>query len=83
MQLKQEARHVETYASFRTKIECMIRERVLPRLVHGAPNVVAFNEDVGLMTLATGSRGAEARQARRGPGVDLPRPGLPLRHRSP
>ena len=37
MQLKQEARHVETYASFRTKIECMIRECVLPRLVHGAP----------------------------------------------
>ena len=61
MQLKQEARHVVTYASFRTKIECMIRERVLPRLAHGAPNVVAFNEDVGLITLGTGSRGAEAR----------------------
>jgi glycerophosphoryl diester phosphodiesterase len=61
MQLKQEARHVETYASFRTKIECLIRERVVPRLAHGAPNVVAFNEDVGLMTLGTGSRGAEAR----------------------
>ena len=50
------ARHVETYASFRTKIECMIRERVLPRLARGAPNVVAFNEDIGLMTLGTGSR---------------------------
>ncbi|HEU0024703.1 MAG TPA: glycerophosphodiester phosphodiesterase family protein, partial [Thermoleophilaceae bacterium] len=61
MQLKHEARHVVTYASFRTKIECMIRERVLPRLVRGAPNVVAFNEDVGLMTLGTGSRGAQAR----------------------
>ena len=79
MQLKQEARHVETYASFRTKIECMIRARVLPRLVHGAPNVVAFNEDIGLMTLATGSRGAEARKLAVRPAVDLPRPGLPLR----
>ncbi len=61
MQPKQEARHIETYASFRTKIECMIRERVLPRLTRGAPNVVAFNEDIGLLTLGTGSRGTEAR----------------------
>ncbi len=73
MQLKQEARHVETYASFRTKIECMIRERVLPRLVHGAPNVVAFNEDVGLMTLATGSPRRRGPDAGLRPGVDLPR----------
>ena len=62
MQPKHEARHVETYASFRTKIECLIRERVLPRLARGAPNVVAFNEDIGLMTLGTGSRGARARE---------------------
>ncbi len=61
MQLKQEPRHVQTYATFRTKIECMIRERVLPRLAHHAPNVVAFNEDVGLLTLGTGSRGAKGR----------------------
>jgi hypothetical protein len=61
MQLKQELRHVVTYADYRTKIECMIRERVVPRLVRGHPNVVAFNEDVGLMTLGTGSRGAEGR----------------------
>ena len=61
MQPKQEARHVETYATFRTKIECMIRERVLPRLVRGTPNIVAFNEDIGLLTLGTGSRGAKGR----------------------
>ncbi|HEX2086758.1 MAG TPA: glycerophosphodiester phosphodiesterase family protein [Solirubrobacteraceae bacterium] len=62
MQFKQELRHVETYASFRTKIECMIRERVVPRLAKGRPNVVAFNEDIGLMTIATGTRGLAARE---------------------
>jgi len=77
MQFKQEARHVETYASFRTKIECMIRERVLRRLVKGAPNVVAFNEDVGLMTLGTGSRGADARAIVEDPGGLCPGQGFP------
>lgn len=61
IQFKQELRHVETYADFRTKIECMIRRYVVPHRARGRPNVVAFNEDVGLMTLATGSRGAAAR----------------------
>lgn len=62
MQFKHELRHVETYASFRTKVECMIRERVVPRLARNRPNVVALNEDVGLMTIATGTRGAAARE---------------------
>lgn len=63
MQFKQEARHIKTYASFRKKIECMIRKWVVPYKVKGRPNLVAFNEDVGLMTLGTGSRGASARGA--------------------
>jgi glycerophosphoryl diester phosphodiesterase len=62
MQFKQELRHVVSYGSFRRKIECMIRRYVVPFKARHRPNVVAFNEDVGLMTLATGSRGAEARQ---------------------
>jgi glycerophosphoryl diester phosphodiesterase len=62
MQFKQELRHVEAYETFRTKIECMIRERVVPRLAPRRANVVAFNEDVGLMTIATGTRGAAARE---------------------
>ncbi|MDQ5809082.1 MAG: hypothetical protein M3320_10440, partial [Actinomycetota bacterium] len=62
MQFKQELRHVTTYEAFRTKIECMIRERVVPRRAKRRPNVVAFNEDVGLMTIATGTRGAPARE---------------------
>jgi glycerophosphoryl diester phosphodiesterase len=62
MQFKQEIRNVTTYGAFRNKIECMIREYVVPHLARHRPNVVAFNEDVGLMTLGTGSRGAVARQ---------------------
>ncbi len=72
MQPKQEARHVVSYASFRTKIECMIRERVLPRLARGAPNVVAFNEDIGLMSLGIGSRGAAAREIIEDPASACP-----------
>lgn len=63
MQFKQDLHNVTTYARFRTKIECLLREYVLPHLAHGRPNVVVFNEDVGLMTLATGTRGAAARDA--------------------
>jgi len=62
MQFKQDARHVVTYAAFRTKIECTIREWVVPHLARDRPNVVAFNEDVGLATIATGSRGRTARE---------------------
>jgi hypothetical protein len=61
MQFKQEARNVVSYGSFRTKIECLIRRDVVPHLAHDRPNVVAFNEDIGLFTVGTGSRGAQAR----------------------
>jgi len=62
MQYKQELQNVRSYGSFRTKIECMIRRYVVPHLAKHRPNVVAFNEDIGLMTLATGSRGETARE---------------------
>ncbi len=69
MQLKHELRHVTSYAAFRTKIECMIRRYVLPRRSPRGPEVVALNEDVGLMTLATGSRGTAAREIFGNPDV--------------
>jgi hypothetical protein len=62
MQYKQTATNVVSYASFRTKIDCMLRTYVLPHLAHGRPNVVVFNEDIGLATLGIGSRGAAARR---------------------
>ncbi|MEA2346624.1 MAG: hypothetical protein QOG62_411 [Thermoleophilaceae bacterium] len=61
MQFKQDLRNVRDYAAFRTRIECMLLRYVVPDLAKDAPNVVAFNEDVGLMTVATGARGALAR----------------------
>ena len=61
MQPKQELRNVVTYAAFRRKIECMIRRDVVPRMARGRPNVVVFNEDIGLMTIGTGPRAAGAR----------------------
>ncbi|MBK8295102.1 MAG: hypothetical protein IPK93_10150 [Solirubrobacterales bacterium] len=63
MQYKQEIRNVKTYGDFRKKIECMIRRWVVPNRSRNRPNVVAFNEDVGLATMGTGSRGAATREA--------------------
>ena len=68
MQYKQEVANVVSYGAFRTKIECLIREYVEPRLARGRPNVVAFTEDVGLATIATGSRGQAARDLLSTPG---------------
>lgn len=61
MQYKQEAHSIVSYASFRQKIDCMLRRYVLGHLARGRPNVVVFNEDIGLATIAVGSRGAPAR----------------------
>jgi predicted amidohydrolase len=61
MQPKQDPANVVAYASFRRKIDCMIREVVVPRMARDRPNVVVFNEDIGLMTIATGTRGKPAR----------------------
>lgn len=68
IQYKQEVKNIATYAAFRAKIECMVREYVVPRLARGRPDLVAFNEDVGLATIATGSRGRLAREAFAEPG---------------
>lgn len=63
MQYKQDVRHVETYASFRTKMRCLMHEHAVPLMKPGLPMLVVFNEDIGLMTLATGARGAALREA--------------------
>jgi hypothetical protein len=61
MQYKQEARSVVSYATFRRKIDCMLRVYVLPHRARGRPNVVVFNEDIGLAAMGIGSRGRIAR----------------------
>src|SRR5204863_243097 len=60
---KEDAANVATYESFRIKIECLIREDVVPLRGKRRPNVVSFNEDTGLASIATGTRGAAARKA--------------------
>ena len=62
MQYKQEVRHVENYESFRTKMRCLMEDHVVPLMKSGLPMLIVFNEDIGLMTLATGTRGAALRQ---------------------
>jgi glycerophosphoryl diester phosphodiesterase len=68
LQFKQDIGNVATYGDFRTKVECMIRDYVVPRMADDRPNVVALTEDVGVMTLATGSRAAETRRLFGDPG---------------
>ncbi|MFN2615166.1 MAG: hypothetical protein ABR552_10180 [Actinomycetota bacterium] len=61
MQYKQDVSAVATYDTFRHRIDCMIRDYVEPNRSTSVPNLVVFNEDIGLATIATGSRGASAR----------------------
>lgn len=61
IQYKQEIRNVVSYASFRTKMRCLMQDDVVPLMQPGLPMLVVFNEDIGLMTIATGSRGALVR----------------------
>lgn len=74
IQYKQEVRHVVSYQSFRTKMRCLVEDHVVPLMQPGQPMLVVFNEDIGLMTLAIGSRGAtvraQAASPARGPAGD-------------
>lgn len=61
IQYKQEAGSVVSYATFRRKIDCLLHVYVLPHLARGRPNVVVFNEDIGLAAMGIGTRGRIAR----------------------
>ena len=50
-----------TADSYRRAVDCVMRLEVAPHLAAGRPNLVVFDEDVGLETLAIGPRGASAR----------------------
>lgn len=60
-QFKQDVRHVVSYDSFRIKMRCLVEEHAVPVMKPGLPMLLVFNEDIGLMALATGSRGAAVR----------------------
>jgi hypothetical protein len=48
-------------AAYAHAIDCVMRTTVAPRLAPGRPNLVVFDEYMGLETLAAGQRGAAAR----------------------
>jgi glycerophosphoryl diester phosphodiesterase len=62
IQFKQDVRHVVSYESFRTKVRCLMEEHAVPLMRPGLPMLVVYNEDIGLMTLAIGARGAAIRE---------------------
>ena len=61
LQYKHEIANVATYAAFRTAMRCLVEDHVVP-LRDGRPVLAVFPEDVGLMTLATGTRGRGLRE---------------------
>jgi hypothetical protein len=72
IQYQQQVANVVSYTSFRTAIGCLFEKYVVPFRVPGRPTLVVLNEDIGLMTIATGPRGAAARsvlQSRAGGGA--------------
>src|SRR5262249_50659050 len=61
IQFRQQPEAMTSTDSFRRAIDCAMRTEVAPHLARGRPNLVVFDEDIGLETLAAGSRGARAR----------------------
>jgi hypothetical protein len=61
IQFRQEPARVVSAASFSRAIDCVMRAEVAPYLAPERPNLVVFDEDLGIETLAIGPRGAAAR----------------------
>jgi hypothetical protein len=62
IQFRQQPAAIATAADYAQAIDCAIRTEVVPYLATGRANVVVFDEDVGLETIAIGPRAAAARQ---------------------
>jgi len=61
IQFEQHPAQIATAAEYRRAVDCALRTEVLPHLASGRPNLVVFDEDIGLETIAVGPRGAAAR----------------------
>jgi hypothetical protein len=61
IQFAQHPAQIATAADYRRAIDCALRTEVLPHLAKDRPNLVVFDEDIGLETIAVGPRGAAAR----------------------
>ena len=70
IQMKLTARDVVSTGAFARKVECLLRDQVLPYRAATRPNVVVFDEDAGLLTGAAGPRGRAARRIVADPSGD-------------
>ncbi|HEX8976032.1 MAG TPA: hypothetical protein VF781_05920 [Solirubrobacteraceae bacterium] len=61
IQFAQHPAQMRSAADYAGAVDCAIRAEVLPHLARGRPNLVVFDEDIGLETIAIGPRGAAAR----------------------
>lgn len=61
IQFEQQPADMVSARSYLNAIRCVMQVEVLPHLAKGRPNLVVFDEDVGLETLAIGPRGAKTR----------------------
>jgi hypothetical protein len=62
IQFLQQPAAMTTAAAYRDAIDCAVQREVVPYLARGRPNLVVFDEDSGLETLAIGPRAAAARR---------------------
>jgi hypothetical protein len=61
IQFEQHPAQVLDGTVYRHAIDCVMQTEVAPHLARGRPNLVVFDEDIGLETIAGGPRGAKAR----------------------
>jgi hypothetical protein len=61
IQFEQQPAKMVKASSYKRAIDCVMQAEVVPHLAKGRPNLVVFDEDIGLETLAIGPRGAKTR----------------------
>jgi hypothetical protein len=61
IQFRQDPASIVTAADYVRAIDCVMRNEVAPHVAKGRPNLVVFDEDIGLEAIGAGPRGATAR----------------------
>jgi hypothetical protein len=61
IQFRQQPEAITSTGSYARAIDCAMRAEVVAHLARGRPNLVVFDEDIGLEAIAAGPRGADAR----------------------
>jgi hypothetical protein len=61
IQFRQQPATITSASAYSRAIDCAMRAEVAPHLAPGRPNLVVFDEDIGLEAIAAGPRGRSAR----------------------